>query len=54
LKAPKKDKDEEDETDAAFKQKQREEQAAMKAMRDKAANGGPLIQGGIKMSGKKK
>jgi len=54
LKAPKKGEKEVDDEDAEFKKKQREEQAAMKAMRDKAASGGPLVQGGIKMSGKKK
>lgn len=32
---------------------QKEEQAAMKAMQQKAAQGGPLLQGGIKKSGKK-
>jgi len=53
LKAPKKEAKELDEEDIAFKQKQKDEQAAMKALKEKASKGGPLIQGGIKMSGKK-
>jgi len=54
LKAPKKADKEFDEEDLAFKQKQREEQAAMKAMQNKAKQGGPLVTGGIKKSGGKK
>lgn len=53
LKQPKKDKKEVDEEDAAFKQKQREEQQKLKELQQKAAKGGPLIGGGIKKSGKK-
>jgi len=53
LKAPKKDSKELDDDDMAFKQKQKEEQAALKAMQQKAAGKGPLVEGGIKKSGKK-
>ncbi|KAF9183974.1 Translation machinery-associated protein 7 [Haplosporangium sp. Z 767] len=55
LKAPKKkvaDLDEASE-DLAFKAKQREEQAKLKEMQQKAAGKGPLVGGGIKKSGKK-
>ncbi|KAL0947292.1 hypothetical protein HGRIS_013411 [Hohenbuehelia grisea] len=37
LKAPKKDKKEEDEEDKAFKEKQKADQAALKAAKDKGA-----------------
>ncbi|KAH9493209.1 Translation machinery-associated protein 7 [Bulinus truncatus] len=53
LKQPKKDKGEMDEDDAAFKQKQKEEQKALKEAAAKAASKGPLTSGGIKKSGKK-
>ncbi|WAR24969.1 TMA7-like protein [Mya arenaria] len=54
LKAPKKQKDDMDEEDVAFKQKQREAQKALQAAKE-AAGGkkGPLLGGGIKKSGKK-
>lgn len=39
--------------DLAFKQKQKEEQAALKALQEKAKQRGPLTEGGIKKSGKK-
>lgn len=42
-----------DEDDAAFKQKQREQQKALEEAKAKAAKGGPLGVGGIKKSGKK-
>ncbi|KAI8915158.1 translation machinery associated TMA7-domain-containing protein [Powellomyces hirtus] len=45
--------DDMDETDLAFKQKQREEQAKLKALAETAKKGGPLGGGGIKKSGKK-
>ncbi|KAJ8507178.1 hypothetical protein ONZ45_g10428 [Pleurotus djamor] len=49
-KAPKKDKKEETEEDKAFKDKQKQEAAALKAAKDKALKGGPLGSGssGIK------
>jgi len=53
LKQPKKQDKELDEDDLAFKQKQKDEQAALKAMQDKAKSKGPLVEGGIKKSGKK-
>ncbi|KAM0787220.1 hypothetical protein ACM66B_006458 [Microbotryomycetes sp. NB124-2] len=53
LKAPKKGpKGDEDEDDAAFKAKQKADAAALKAMQDRAAKGGPLGTG-LKKSGKK-
>ncbi|ODM92583.1 Translation machinery-associated protein 7 [Orchesella cincta] len=52
LKAPKKDSREMDDEDLARKQKQKEDQKAMEAMKAKAQKG-PLIGGGIKKSGKK-
>ncbi|KAI9094919.1 translation machinery associated TMA7 [Phlyctochytrium arcticum] len=52
LKAPKKKQEEEDETDAAFKQKQREEQARLKALKEQAGKKGPMGGTGIKKSGK--
>uniref|UniRef100_A0A667Y121 Uncharacterized protein n=1 Tax=Myripristis murdjan TaxID=586833 RepID=A0A667Y121_9TELE len=39
--------------DMAFKQKQKEDQKAMEALKSKAAGKGPLTSGGIKKSGKK-
>ncbi|TPX59214.1 hypothetical protein SpCBS45565_g07806 [Spizellomyces sp. 'palustris'] len=54
LKAPKKKQgDDLDESDMAFKQKQKEEQARLKALKDQASKKGPLVGGGIKKSGKK-
>ena len=53
LKAPKKDGKEMDEDDQAFKQKLKEQQKQLEAAKQKAAKGGPLLQGGIKKSGKK-
>ncbi|KAF9532427.1 translation machinery associated TMA7 [Crepidotus variabilis] len=48
LKAAKKEKKEETEDEAAFKQKKKEEADALKAAREKAMKGGPLVGGGIK------
>ncbi|XP_015461872.2 translation machinery-associated protein 7 [Astyanax mexicanus] len=53
LKAAKKQSKDVDDDDMAFKQKQKEEQKAMDAMKAKAAGKGPLTGGGIKKSGKK-
>jgi len=53
LKAPKKQNKDVDEEDAAFKQKQKEEQKALEALKAKASGKGPLASGGIKKSGKK-
>ena len=53
LKQAKKGPKEMDEDDLANKQKQREQQKAMKEMAAKAAGKGPLATGGIKKSGKK-
>uniref|UniRef100_A0A3B3TKK1 Translation machinery associated 7 homolog n=1 Tax=Poecilia latipinna TaxID=48699 RepID=A0A3B3TKK1_9TELE len=53
LKAPKKQNKELDDEDVAFKQKQKEEQKAMDALKAKATGKGPLASGGIKKSGKK-
>uniref|UniRef100_A0A0B6YRK7 Coiled-coil domain-containing protein 72 homolog n=1 Tax=Arion vulgaris TaxID=1028688 RepID=A0A0B6YRK7_9EUPU len=53
LKQPKKAKEDVDEDDAAFKQKQRDEQKALKDAAVKASSRGPLTTGGIKKSGKK-
>ncbi|KAF9159360.1 hypothetical protein DFQ27_005163 [Actinomortierella ambigua] len=53
LKAPKKKNNDIDDDDMAFKQKQKEEAAKLKEMKDKASKGGPLLGGGIKKSGKK-
>ncbi|PVV04977.1 hypothetical protein BB560_000502 [Smittium megazygosporum] len=39
--------------DIAFRNKQREEAAKLKELKNKAAKGGPLLSGGIKKSGKK-
>ncbi|KAJ1674534.1 hypothetical protein EV182_003089, partial [Spiromyces aspiralis] len=55
LKKPKKkptDFDDEEE-DLAFKQRQKEEAAKLKALKEKALKGGVLLSGGIKKSGKK-
>lgn len=53
LKAPKKEKEDLDEEDVAFKQKQREDQKKLDELKKKAAGKGPLTSGGIKKSGKK-
>ncbi|KAJ3186478.1 Translation machinery-associated protein 7 [Gaertneriomyces sp. JEL0708] len=54
LKAPKKKgASDMDETDLAFKQKQKEEQQKLKELAAKASGKGPLASGGIKKSGKK-
>ncbi|XP_037535691.1 translation machinery-associated protein 7 [Nematolebias whitei] len=53
LKAPKKLSKDMDDEDVAFKQKQKDEQKAMEAMKAKASGKGPLASGGIKKSGKK-
>lgn len=53
LKAPKKAAKDMDDDEMAFKQKQKEEQKAMEALKAKAAGKGPLASGGIKKSGKK-
>ncbi|XP_059614501.1 translation machinery-associated protein 7 homolog [Phlebotomus argentipes] len=53
LKAPKKDSKEMDEDDMAHKQKLKEQQKALDAMKAKAGQKGPLVSGGIKKSGKK-
>lgn len=53
LKAPKKQNKDVDEDDMAFKQKQKEDQKAMEALKAKASGKGPLVSGGIKKSGKK-
>ncbi|XP_041639311.1 translation machinery-associated protein 7 [Cheilinus undulatus] len=53
LKAPKKASKELDEDEIAFKQKQKEEQKALEAMKAKASGKGPLGGSGIKKSGKK-
>lgn len=52
-KAKKADNNFEDDSDIAFKQKQREEAAKLKDLKAKAAGKGPLLSGGIKKSGKK-
>ncbi|KAJ2726042.1 Translation machinery-associated protein 7 [Coemansia sp. Benny D115] len=53
LKAPKAKKQEFDEEDLAFKNKQREEAKKVKELKEKAQGKGPLTSGGIKKSGKK-
>lgn len=53
MKQPKKQAKDVDEEDAAYKQKQKEEQKKLKEMQTKAAGKGPLSGGGIKKSGKK-
>eukprot|EP01010_Urceolus_cornutus_P002929 NODE_3897_length_320_cov_109.660517_g3226_i0.p2 GENE.NODE_3897_length_320_cov_109.660517_g3226_i0~~NODE_3897_length_320_cov_109.660517_g3226_i0.p2 ORF type:complete len:67 (-),score=22.38 NODE_3897_length_320_cov_109.660517_g3226_i0:66-266(-) len=42
-----------DEDDIAFQKKQKEDQKALQAMKEKAKGGGVLVSGGIKKSGKK-
>ncbi|GBP15586.1 Translation machinery-associated protein 7 homolog [Eumeta japonica] len=53
LKQPKKDSKELDEDDLALKQKMKEQQKALQEARAKASQKGPMVQGGIKKSGKK-
>lgn len=53
LKQPKKGQKEMDDDEVAFKQKQKDDQKAMKEAATKAAQKGPLVGGGIKKSGKK-
>ncbi|XP_023651098.1 translation machinery-associated protein 7 [Paramormyrops kingsleyae] len=53
LKQPKKQAKEMDDEDMAFKQKQKDEQKQMEAMKNKAAGKGPFAGTGIKKSGKK-
>ncbi|KAF8163070.1 translation machinery associated TMA7 [Crassisporium funariophilum] len=53
LKAPKKEKKEDTEEEAAFKEKKKVEADALKAAKDRALKGGPMVGGGIKKSGKK-
>ncbi|XP_041081281.1 translation machinery-associated protein 7-like [Polyodon spathula] len=53
LKQPKKQGKDMDEEDLALKQKKKEEQKQLEAMKAKAAGKGPLTSGGIKKSGKK-
>lgn len=53
LKQPKKDSKDLDEDDMAHKQKLKEQQKALEAMKAKASQKGPLTGGGIKKSGKK-
>lgn len=53
LKAPKKDSKDVDEADMEFKNKQKEQQKAMKDAAAKASQKGPMGGGGIKKSGKK-
>ena len=52
-KKPKKEEKDLDESDVAFKLKQKEESAKLKEMQAKAAGRGPIVSGGIKRSGKK-
>ncbi|XP_078506720.1 translation machinery-associated protein 7-like [Lissotriton helveticus] len=53
LKQAKKQAKDVDEEDAAFKQKQKEEQTKLDELKAKASQKGPLTGGGIKKSGKK-
>ncbi|XP_076012872.1 translation machinery-associated protein 7 [Genypterus blacodes] len=53
LKAPKKQSKDMDDDDVAFKQKLKDDQKAMDALKAKASAKGPLSAGGIKKSGKK-
>lgn len=52
-KKPKKEEREMDESDLAFKAKQKEEAAKLKELQAKASGKGPLGGSGIKKSGKK-
>ncbi|EPZ31012.1 TMA7-domain-containing protein [Rozella allomycis CSF55] len=53
LKKPKKDQRDLDEDDLEFMKKKKEQEAALKQLKEKASKGGPLLSGGIKKSGKK-
>lgn len=53
LKAPKKEGKDLDDDDLAHKAKLKEQQKALDAAKQKAAQKGPLVSGGIKKSGKK-
>jgi len=53
LKAPKKETKEVDDEEVARRQKQKEDQKALEALKAKAGQKGPLSGGGIKKSGKK-
>ncbi|XGW27066.1 hypothetical protein V3C99_007564 [Haemonchus contortus] len=53
LKQPKAAKKVEDEQDIEFKKRQQEEKKKLAEIAAKAAQKGPLVQGGIKKSGKK-
>jgi hypothetical protein len=52
-KKPKKEAGDLDESDLAFKAKQKEDAAKLKELQAKASQRGPLSAGGIKKSGKK-
>jgi len=53
LKQGKKKANDLDETDLELKKKQQEEAKKLKELKEKAKQGGPLVGGGIKKSGKK-
>lgn len=53
LKQPKKENKILDEADIEFKKKEQEKLKQLKQMKEKAAQKGPLVGGGIKKSGKK-
>lgn len=53
LKNPKKENKELDEDDVKMKQKLKEQQKALNDLKNKAAQKGPMVSGGIKKSGKK-
>ena len=53
LKQKKKQEKDFDDEDLEFKQKQREEKKKLEELAKKAQGPGPLLQGGIKKSGKK-
>lgn len=53
LKAKKKQNQDLDDDELAFREKQKADQKAKQEMAQKAKKGGPLVGGGIKKSGKK-
>ncbi|CAG8589309.1 13110_t:CDS:2 [Funneliformis geosporum] len=53
LKQGKKKSTDVDDADLEFKKKQQEEAKKLKELKEKAKQGGPLVGGGIKKSGKK-
>lgn len=53
LKNPKKENKELDEDDVKMKQKLKDQQKALNDLKNKAAQKGPMVCGGIKKSGKK-